>query len=530
MMLAVSISALVPRLHAGALGDSSPHHRRQLHLLLAVLPANLVPTGLELFWYGDQTVNGDATPLTLARFPNRDYDTRNWTHVTKVGGPANMTIEVEADMATRLQGWVTQFNADPTSVYSHYQNPIGWADFHSEVTAVFPANGSITLGVCAGSGYSDLEVGGYLYVYNLLAEIDEPGEYSIDRTTGTVYVWPPNPAYFETSEWGLPVMGAEQVRHDHAGSAWLAGSSGAVSSGDSVIGAVSTLYDLLRFVNTQYLSFEGITFTFGRGVGLNFMGSSDITITDCVIENVGIMAVNVTGGSNVIIDSSSVRHAGNGGVFLYAGDRPTLTSSGHTISNSSLSYSNRYMYCYTPVVALGDCGNSIVGSEVYGGPHQGVFMSGNNHGLLTSYVHDVVQVVRDSGAFYTGRDWTYQGSRIENNTFARINTKLTGDDTSAVYLDDSASGYIITGACAAACVGVYLGRDCASCAEDIQQLWPLCSFSPPASDFPSPPSIPRRQHLHQLLPRPPAGWRPVEYLRQQHRERQRRHRCSHSRR
>ena len=84
-------------------------------------------------------------------------------------------------------------------------------------------------------------------------------------------------------------------------------------------------------------------------------------------------------------------------------------------------------------------------SELFGGPHQGTFISGNEHSLEGSYLHDLVQAASDSGAVYMGRDFTYRGNRIVGNTFHRINTVDSGDDVSAVYLDDMVSGFEITG-------------------------------------------------------------------------------------
>jgi hypothetical protein len=54
-----------------------------------------------------------------------------------------------------------------------------------------------------------------------------------------------------------------------------------------------------------------------------------------------------------------------------------------------------------------------------------------------------VQIVRDSGAFYMGRDWTYQGNWIIYNRFENINSIQSGNDVSAVYLDDFGSGFFI---------------------------------------------------------------------------------------
>ena len=80
------------------------------------------------------------------------------------------------------------------------------------------------------------------------------------------------------------------------------------------------------------------------------------------------------------------------------------------------------MYCYVPRVALADCGNRVLDSELFGGPHQGVFMSGNVHELRNSSLHHLVQGASDSGAVYTGREFTYQGSVIDGNEFKHINS------------------------------------------------------------------------------------------------------------
>ena len=101
------------------------------------------------------------------------------------------------------------------------------------------------------------------------------------------------------------------------------------------------------------------------------------------------------------------------------------------------------MFCYVPMVALGDCGNRVLSSELYGGPHQGTFLSGNYHELRNSSLHHLVQAMSDSGAVYTGRDFTYQGSVIDGNSFKHINS-LDGGDTAVLYLDDEVSGLVMT--------------------------------------------------------------------------------------
>ena len=45
----------------------------------------------------------------------------------------------------------------------------------------------------------------------------------------------------------------------------------------------------------------------------------------------------------------------------------------------------------------------------FGGPHQGIFLSGNLHNVNGSILHDLVEAASDSGVIYTGK-FIAQGS------------------------------------------------------------------------------------------------------------------------
>ena len=51
-------------------------------------------------------------------------------------------------------------------------------------------------GDCKPSAYDDGHKGGSYYCYNLLAELDTPGEYYLNRSNGALYIWPLNPAQY----------------------------------------------------------------------------------------------------------------------------------------------------------------------------------------------------------------------------------------------------------------------------------------------------------------------------------------------
>lgn len=82
------------------------------------------------------------------------------------------------------------------------------------------------------------------------------------------------------------------------------------------------------------------------------------------------------------------------------------------------------MYCYVPSVALADCGNRIEDSELFGGPHQGVFIAGDEHVIARSLLHVLVQAASDSGSVYMGRDFTYRGNVIAFHSWTSLTRQL----------------------------------------------------------------------------------------------------------
>jgi hypothetical protein len=149
---------------------------------------------------------------------------------------------------------------------------------------------------------------------------------------------------------------------------------------------------------------------------------------------VGLMGVNVSEGVGVSLASLSVHDTGNGGVYLYGGDRVTLTPGNHTLSGATITRYNRYTHCYTPGVVFGGVGNKVSKATIWDAPHQAVYLSGNEHTLEDCDVSLVTQITMDSGAFYSGRDVTYRGNKIHRCAWHDINSANPG--CPALYLDD----------------------------------------------------------------------------------------------
>jgi len=71
-----------------------------------------------------------------------------------------------------------------------------------------------------------------------------------------------------------------------------------------------------------------------------------------------------------------------------------------------------------------------------------VWVQGNDHTVANNDLHDGCQEGLDSGAVYSGREWTYRGNQFVGNRVSNINSHA-GTDVTGIYLDDLMSGWII---------------------------------------------------------------------------------------
>ena len=61
---------------------------------------------------------------------------------------------------------------------------------------------------------------------------------------------------------------------------------------------------------------------------------------------------------------------------------------------------------------------------------------GNDHTAVGNTFHHLVRQCSDCGAFYAGRDWTYRGNELLNNTWHSINPSIFSSNVMTIYLDD----------------------------------------------------------------------------------------------
>ena len=177
--------------------------------------------GLELF-FNDQ-------PMTLARWPNTGF-----IKITDVLGPT--PVDVRGDEP----GGHLRIRGRPPSPLGRRERRLGAR------RPVLGLGGAATQDCSDRSGPEDhrgrqalpflrLPQGQAVHGFNILAELDTPCEWYLDREKGILYFWPPTP----------------------------------IASGTAV---VSTLPSLVTMKGTSHTAFRGFTFEAARGTGIVIEG------------------------------------------------------------------------------------------------------------------------------------------------------------------------------------------------------------------------------------------------------------------
>jgi len=341
------------------------------------------PAHLELFF--------NDKPMTLARWPNSGY--------ARVAGlPKGKNSTVFAYSGERPRRWLDE--PEPW-VYGYWYHD--WADSYVAVKAIDPKAHHITM---ASPHRYGLRKGARWFALNLLSELDSPGEYYLDRTSGILCFWPPEPI-----EKGLAV--------------------------------VSVAKELIRLEETSHVTIEGFVVEACRGTAIAIHGGSHNRIVGCTIRNIGNRAVVLTGADNAVI-GCHIHHTADGGITLSGGDRKSLTPARLLAENNHIHHYSRWCHTYRPAVGVGGCGNIMRHNLIHHGQHNAIQLSGNDHRLEFNEIHHVCYDTGDVGAFYMGRDWTARGTIIRYNYWHHI----TGPGiygARGVYLDDQASGITVFG-------------------------------------------------------------------------------------
>lgn len=274
-----------------------------------------------------------------------------------------------------------------------------------EISLAAPVAGGI------GSKYAGPEGSGAepWWAVNLLEEIDQPGEWSLDFSNGRLYWWPRD--------------------------GWKTGS----------LVLADLAAPILRVENTAYLTLEGFAVENGLSNGIEVRECRQVEILNCKARNLSGSGIVIQNGESNTVRACDVSDVGQSGIVLSGGNRATLAPCRHQAENNHIQRVGVLKKTYAPGILVGIFGaGDAVGCRVshnliHDVPHAGIQYGGNNHVFEFNEIARAVLTSDDMGAFYTTNDWTSCGNILRHNFVHHSPNAVS------FYMDDGDAGDAILG-------------------------------------------------------------------------------------
>jgi hypothetical protein len=367
-----------------------------------------VPAHCELFF--------DHRPMTLARWPNEG----EFAQIAGYPASSDQKDEHGGKLGELPGGFLYAGDRprrwqDTSELWVHGYWAYDWANSYEKVASLDADQRLVK--TAPPYGHYGFRKDQRVYFLNVLEELDQPGEWLLDRKSGILYFWPPESG------------GSQQGKRNAA----------------AALETVLSLLDqpLLKLTDVSHVTFREVVIEATRGNAVEIRGGSSNRIAGCLIRNTGNSGVVIEGGSAHAVVSCDVFDTGDGGVSLTGGDRQTLTPGGHFVENCHFQRLGRWSKCYVPAVAMTGVGLRASHNLIHDHPHCAILYWGNDHVMEFNEIHHIALETGDVGAIYTGRDYTFRGNKIRHNFIHH--TGGVGMGSMGVYMDDCVSGTEVFG-------------------------------------------------------------------------------------
>ncbi len=292
----------------------------------------IMPSGLMLYFNGE--------PMTIARWPNTGWvRTKDIPEETEGKG-----FRYSGNRPDRWKG--------AKDIWMHGYWKWDWADSYQKVETISLKKKEVVF-ADPQSPYPYTK-GRRYYVFNLLEELDSPGEWYLDRESGMLYFYPPSD--IENAEIYVSLM----------------------------------TEPLIRIENSKGITIEGLTLEYSNGAGVELINGSENVIYNCVLKNFGTVAatigrmnagskiydkMNYTGdaGENNGISGYTIFNCGEGGIILGGGNRKTLTPGNNFVENTKIYKVSEWVRTYRAGIYMYGVGNIVRHNEISDLPHTAIF-------------------------------------------------------------------------------------------------------------------------------------------------------------
>lgn len=336
----------------------------------------------------------DDFAYDLARYPNKEEDSdKGWLYAGEVIEPGYADdwwkgVQPKFHYSdTRIENW-----KDYNDVHISGFLGVDYFVDDTKVKAVNKTSKTVTLSDQLLSGVAE---GKRYYFYNVLDELDAPGEYYIDRTNGILYLYPTK----DISNATVALSGYQQQL-------------------------------MLNLKDVSFMNFKNLTFELTRCSVIGIIGGDSVNVSCCTFKNIGIRAVwigdtyageNVTGldlegdlakeydnaanGINHSVTSCEFFNLGYGAVNMEGGDYYRKIPSNFSVINCKIHDFGRRNKGYENGINYYGNGYIIRNNLIYNAPNAAMIGRATDVYMEYNEMYNVAREISDNGAVYTNYTW-----------------------------------------------------------------------------------------------------------------------------
>ena len=353
--------------------------------------------------------------MGLAQYPNageymlvdkclKDGETiKNWQarkddpNRPKVPEPATFSVN-----DARISRWA---NAKDAWLFGYWK--YDWSDQTIPVKKIDPNNKSIEFAI---QSYYLPTTGQRFYIYNLIEELDVPGEWFYDKDSGKLYLYP-----LDTNPNSSMILGFSEK---------------------AIVTLEGTENVIIRDFEITGTRNCGIAARSGKNVILRYLAISRLSGEGIIVR-----------GTNMRVEGCTIYDIGKKGIDVSGGDKYTLTPSYNVIVNNCIHDFAKLVTTYEGGVRyFHNVGTTVKNNLIYNGPHLAINPGGNDNICEYNEIHSVLQKASDMGAIYADFGKTQRGNIFRYNSIHDCVSDSTQETkVNAIYLDNQSDGSHVYG-------------------------------------------------------------------------------------
>ena len=356
-------------------------------------------------------MNGEE--LTLARWPNENVADRKleWTSFTNVtdhgwaekdsADPARRVEHPGAfvyDASDRFARWNLKEGVWLNGYWCHdwYDCAVRIGSFDVRTKEVRLA-AKVPYNLAGGTlGHKERR----FYAFNLIEELDQPGEYFLDRKGRKLYLYP----------------------------------KGDLARAEIVLATQEN--PVVQMLTLKDFTFRGFDVKGSQKTGVDVKDCEGVTLDDCRVTCVGGSGVSAN-GTRLKVTNCEIANVGEAGVFMGGGDVKNLISGENLVENCHIHHFAQHVRTYRAGVMIPWSAGAVVRrNEIHDAPHVAILYGGVDNVFEYNEIYRCVYETADSGVFYTGRSWISQGNVVRYNYIHDCGPKNDTGHTTGVYFDD----------------------------------------------------------------------------------------------